>query len=378
MNTTTQALDAKEPHPETVLPERTQTARKYRAITKTALAARLGVSARAVTTYETLGAPFALAHRLAEALRFPPEFFFTQEPVPSVDPRTIYFAPSSTVPSAKTVAATGAVLQAGTLIYSWVEDNFNIPDVSDSLDPALYTGQTPQEASKALRRSLNIALEVPVPNLMRVCESIGIRVLALPNLDTALIPFSAWNQGKPYIFISQSTHPYTTRTQIASLIGKLIRPHDTAQKTWDQHFAQHFLLPFPELAEYIPTEPDLDVINQATHAYQAPASLVIKTLKDQGLITEWKYRTLRAALHQHHTEPNPQYEHSHIFHYIYKHDQNKKKFTAADIANDLHIPREEIIDITFNIEPRVLNHTENPKIHIPIPSTKAPPRLRTT
>lgn len=50
MNTTTQALDAKEPHPETVLPERTQTARKYRAITKTALAARLGVSARAVTT----------------------------------------------------------------------------------------------------------------------------------------------------------------------------------------------------------------------------------------------------------------------------------------------------------------------------------------
>ena len=56
MNTTTaHTLDAKEPHPETVLPERTQTARKYRAITKKALAARLGVSARAVTTYETLG-----------------------------------------------------------------------------------------------------------------------------------------------------------------------------------------------------------------------------------------------------------------------------------------------------------------------------------
>ena len=49
MNTTTQALDAKEPHPETILPERTQTARKYRAITKAALAARLGVSARVVT-----------------------------------------------------------------------------------------------------------------------------------------------------------------------------------------------------------------------------------------------------------------------------------------------------------------------------------------
>ena len=73
--TTTQALSGKEPHPETILPERTQTARKYRAITKTALADRLGVSARAVTTYDTLGAPFALAHRLAEALRFPPEFF---------------------------------------------------------------------------------------------------------------------------------------------------------------------------------------------------------------------------------------------------------------------------------------------------------------
>ena len=95
MNTTAPTLDAKEPHPETILPERTQTARKYRAITKKALATRLGVSARAVTTYETLGAPFALAHRLAEALRFPPEFFFTQEPVPSIDPKTLYFAPFS-------------------------------------------------------------------------------------------------------------------------------------------------------------------------------------------------------------------------------------------------------------------------------------------
>lgn len=96
MNTTTQALNGKEPHPETILPERTQTARKYRAITKTALATRLGVSARAVTTYDTLGAPFALAHRLAEAPWFPP--FFTQEPVPSIDPKTLYFAPSPTNP----------------------------------------------------------------------------------------------------------------------------------------------------------------------------------------------------------------------------------------------------------------------------------------
>jgi hypothetical protein len=51
MNPTTQALNGKEPHPETILPERTQTARKYRAITKTALATRLGVSAQAITTY---------------------------------------------------------------------------------------------------------------------------------------------------------------------------------------------------------------------------------------------------------------------------------------------------------------------------------------
>lgn len=72
MNTTTQAPNGKEPYPETILPERAQTARKYRTITKTALATRLGVSAQATTTYETLGAPFALAHRLAEALWFPP------------------------------------------------------------------------------------------------------------------------------------------------------------------------------------------------------------------------------------------------------------------------------------------------------------------
>ena len=76
--------------------ERIQTARKYRAITKKALATQLGVSARAVTTYETLGAPFALAHRLAEAPWFPP--FFAQEPVPSIDPKTLYFAPSPTNP----------------------------------------------------------------------------------------------------------------------------------------------------------------------------------------------------------------------------------------------------------------------------------------
>ena len=76
--------------------ERILTARKYRAITKKALATQLGVSARAVTTYETLGAPFALAHRLAEAPWFPP--FFAQEPVPSIDPKTLYFAPSPTNP----------------------------------------------------------------------------------------------------------------------------------------------------------------------------------------------------------------------------------------------------------------------------------------
>lgn len=76
--------------------ERILTARKYRAITKIALATQLGVSARAVTTYETLGAPFALAHRLAEDPWFPP--FFAQEPVPSIDPKTLYFAPSPTNP----------------------------------------------------------------------------------------------------------------------------------------------------------------------------------------------------------------------------------------------------------------------------------------
>ncbi|MFI6099049.1 ImmA/IrrE family metallo-endopeptidase [Lentzea sp. NPDC051213] len=198
-------------------PARLTLARTRRGLTAAELARKSGVSARAIGEYERgLRRPMPTTiESLAGSLGFPAAFFTAPEP--------------ARLPGAATEATAAA--QLAIEFSGWMERLFVLPQ------PNLPPPRTSPDSTRDAWRLDH----GPVPNMVQLLESNGVRVFSLPVDCAMTAAFSCWHNGTPFVFLSPAASPEQARFDAAAQLGVLLGHDDPPE------FAAEFLMPTEHL-----------------------------------------------------------------------------------------------------------------------------------
>lgn len=348
------------PLTEFLTPERIRSARRRRGITKTELAKRLGVTSRTVTKYESEGAPVDRASKLEEVLCFPAEFF-SADPldVPSAD--EVNFRAGRRANARERNSAV-EISSYGGLLINWVKERFSLPS---SNIPQLQD-EDPKIAARMLREEWGLGTK-PLPNLVQLCESKGIRVLGLPVLAESVDAYSHWLNNEPFVYIARSKTPERTRFDVAHELGHLVL-HNSSDCLGEDierqanDFASEFLIPKDSIIEFLPRNPSVDDIIRLKKYFKVSAMALAYAINQSGRMSEWAYRQTcveltRRGYRSSEPEGMESHEQSRVFRFVLD-PQRRPRITVREIARTLFLPEDDVHALTFGVELRLVGERE--------------------
>jgi len=336
----------------TLSPSRITLARQRAGLTKVQLAERLGATARTISNYERTGAPQRVLADLSTALGFP-RAFFSRPGSPGIETEQIFFRARRRTTSVQKHAA-AALGRIGVELYDYVTQPFGLP----ALDLPDLSAMDSQSAAKQLRIDWNLGL-APLPNLIRLVESRGVRVLSLPDAEADVDAFSFWDQGLPFMFLSTLKSAERSRFDVAHELGHLTlhaglgqNPNDieNAEREADE-FASALLMPRSELRARVPREPSFNQVLSLKKHFGVSAMALVYSSHKAEILSDWTYRLLMQELAEkgfRHDEPGgmPR-ETSHVFATVLPALRTQHGKGIKDIVGDLGLKTTEIRGLTF-------------------------------
>lgn len=342
---------------EKVNPSQIEFARVRRRWTKARLAKELGVSSRAVQAYESgeITPSEENLSKIGELLTFPQQFFFIDEKMPTIGEHSASFRSYSKM----TDAMKNCVLNAGAIAFKineWIESKFNLPeaklpDLSDL---------PPEKAAATLRRMWGLG-NAPIPNMIHLLESQGIRVFTLTEEAREVDAFCVWHDGRPFVFLNTLKSAERSRFDAAHELGHLVRDVYSMQHGENRGpemereadaFASAFLMPSESVKAYKPTIFTLQQLIELKRYWGVSLAALCYRYNSLKQMTEWTYRNLciEIARNGYRTkEPNPMERESSqllikVFDFL-----ESKKLGRSEIAKSLFVSVNEINDLTFNL-----------------------------
>ncbi|MET3465107.1 XRE family transcriptional regulator [Variovorax atrisoli] len=338
-------------------PKQITFARVRRRLTKAQLAKELGVTSRSLQNYETgASAPDPeLLARIAKLLRFPQQFFFLDEDMPEIKEHAVSFRKlSKMTDSMKACAfAAGAI---AVKVNQWVEDRFSLPqaDLPDLSD------LSPEEAAATLRRVWGLG-NAPIPNMVHLLESKGIRVFSLAEETRDVDAFCTWYEGKPFVFLNTIKSPERSRFDAAHELGHLVRDtytmqhgqtHGPEMERQADAFASAFLMPKESVTANQPPAYTIKYLMKLKRYWGVSLAALAYRFNSLGLVSEWNYRSLciEIAKNGYRTsEPEPiERETSQLLSKVLDILQSRKQ-GRREIAESLNLSVDEINALTFRL-----------------------------
>lgn len=330
-----------------------------RGMTKAELARKLSVMPRTITRYESGEAPQNSAAALGEALDFPAEYFDRGD-APVFDSNEVRFRAARRASARERDAAVAAGV-SGVEIDRWISKRFILPEMTL---PSL-AGNAPTTAAQILRGVWGLGTK-PLPNLVQLCESRGIRVYSLPPVADAVDAYSMWRAGTPYVFLARCKSPERIRFDLAHEIGHLVL-HDgescetAALEREADSFASEFLIPAASIVEYLSPTPTVQNILTVRNQFKVSAMALAMAAHKTGRISDWNYRQICIDLSTRgfrSSEPGgmPNYEMSRVFPQVL--NRSNSTVSARVIAGDLGLPVSDVYALTFGAELRTAQDTE--------------------
>lgn len=280
-----------------VNPKQITFARVRRRLTKAQLAKELGVTSRSLQNYET-GAfapdPELLA-RIAKLLNFPQQFFFIDEDMPEIKEHAVSFRKLSKMTDAMKACA----FSAGAIAFKvnqWVEDRFSLPQ----LDLPDLSDLEPEEAATTLRRLWGLG-NAPIPNMVHLLESKGIRVFSLVEEIREVDAFCTWYEEKPFVFLNTIKSAERSRFDAAHELGHLVRDlysmqhgqaHNPEMEREADAFASAFLMPKESIQTNQPPAYTIKYLMKLKRYWGVSLAALAYRFNSLGLISEWNYRSL--------------------------------------------------------------------------------------
>lgn len=334
-------------------------ARVRRRWSKKRLASELGVSDRTVQNYESGASPPdpQTLTKLAKLLSFPQQFFFADDSMPAINPHAVSFRSLSKMSDAKRDCA----LNAGAIairINEWIESRFELPraelpDLSDL---------SPEDAAATLRRMWGLG-NAPIPNMIHLLESKGIRVFSLDLEVLDVDAFCVWHEDTPFVFLNTMKSGERSRFDAAHELGHLVRDtysmqhgktHGPEMEREANAFASAFLMPRDSLIAHQPAAFTLNYMMKHKQLWGVSLIALAYRYRALDLITEWHYRNLcieiaRSGYRVNEPEPMTR-EQSQLLSKVMEFLRSRN-ISRADIADDLMISVDEINALTFNLTP---------------------------
>jgi Zn-dependent peptidase ImmA (M78 family) len=332
---------------------RLELARKRRRYTAKILAEKAGIApvtlSRAVNG---LQAPDDdTIEKLVAALEYPRDFFFRDD-IDSIDVSTASFRSLKAMTSRERDAA----LAAGELAYEmadWIRAKFNMPK-ADLLD--LSHENDPAAAARTIRQYWAIG-ERPIGNMVKLLETMGVRVFSLAENTRNVDAFSCWRNDEPYIFLNTFKSTERSRFDAAHELGHLVlHKHGGARQgrsaEHEAHlFAASFLMPRDDVLSTIPFVTSVDQLVKTKSRWGVSVAALAYRAHKLRLLTDWQYRTFCIRINQKYgtDEPNglPP-ERSSVWQMILT-ELWKEGVTKTHIATRLAIPADEMENLLFGL-----------------------------
>lgn len=331
-------------------------ARRRRGLTKGALAETAGISPRNLIAYEKLEYepdPLTLV-RLADAVKFPKEFFFGPD-LDEPTPKGASFRSMSRMPASVQHQA----LASGTLAYSlsdWIDRHFDLPQP----DVPEFLGLDPGTAAEAVREAWGLG-ERRIPNMVHLLEAHGVRVFSLAEESSKVDAYSIWRGSVPYVFLNTQKTAEHSRMDAAHELGHLVlhghggpRGRDAEHEAYA--FGSAFLMPEGSVRAEVPPNPNYPTIVRAKYRWNVSAANLAYRLHKLEMLTDWQYRSVFIGLNRagRATEPiapgkKPlRQETSQILEKVFR-ALRDDKITKASVAQELRIPLEDLNDVVFGL-----------------------------
>jgi Zn-dependent peptidase ImmA (M78 family)/DNA-binding XRE family transcriptional regulator len=338
---------------DTFNPSRLRLARRCRGKTQAELADATGLSWRSIAAFELGGFPPSneTLAEIAQALDFPVNFFIGDD-LEWPDKSTVSFRAMSKRDMA---LAEGALALA---LSEWIEAKFKLPPSSL---PDLSIHSTPEEAASALRHSWGWG-EQPIPNMIHLLESKGVRVFSLSVQSREVDAFSAWKGETPFVFLNMQKSAERSRFDAAHELGHLVLHRHVMDNRVEaereaNEFASSFLMPRKGIIATAPHVPVLTALIKLKSVWNVSLAALIYRLNQVDKLNNWQYRTLSTELGRlgyRTNEPNPSpRETSQVLTKVFA-ALRKEGVSRAKVAEDLRIPQSTLNQIIFGLTPTAL------------------------
>lgn len=273
-------------------PSRLSLARKRRGLTQVTLARLAGLSAKAVSLFESgkLSPSTEAIESIASVTKFPTAFFYRSE-VDEPTGENVSFRSLSTM----TAGQRNAALAAGALAFelsAWIDQRFELPVPSL---PDLRE-LPPPEAAMALRAAWRIG-ERPIGNMVHLLESQGIRVFSLAEKAKQVDAYSLWHHNLPFVFLNTVKTAEHSRMDSAHELAHLVLHRHGVPRGRDaekdaQAFASAFLMPEGSVRAAVPRliTPSLTQLATLKSLWRVSLAALAHRLHSLGLLTDWTYR----------------------------------------------------------------------------------------
>jgi Zn-dependent peptidase ImmA (M78 family)/transcriptional regulator with XRE-family HTH domain len=276
-------------------PSRLTLARHRRGLTKGKLAKLVRMTPLTISRYESGESQPSMAaiEELATALHFPPTFFAGPDlEAPSVD------GVSFRALSKMTASQRDSALGAGTLavaLSDFLDTKFDLPAIDV---PELARGIIdPTTAADMVRAAWGLGTK-PIPNVVHLMESHGIRVFSLVEECRELDAFSFWQDGRPFICLNTMKTAEHSRFDAIHELGHLVlhrdhsRPRGRPEEQEAHAFASAFLMPQADVLAHAVRFPSFHDLVVAKRRWGVSVAALAHRLHKLNLLSDWHYREL--------------------------------------------------------------------------------------
>ena len=283
-------------------PSRLVLARKRLRMTLTDLEKASGISRRSITAYENGHTPptpatISLLARASACRRALPHW--SRGPRGSARDISASRAMSKTPAVERDAAA--AASRVAMLINQYLTERYRLPDPDLPTLPHL----TPEDAADRVRADWRLG-DGPIPNVVHLLESKGVRVFSLAADCRAIDAFCTTQEksGTPFIFLNTAKSGERSRFDGAHELGHLVIhtahrvPHGPEAEKEAQAFASAFLMPRRSLMQLYPFNPSLHGVLALKRQSRVSAVAMTYRLHEVGLLNDWQYRTIIRSLSQ--------------------------------------------------------------------------------
>lgn len=316
----------------------------------------------------------ATVEKLANSLGYPTSFFY-QKDTATLTREVVSFRSLKSM-SAKQRDAALSAGEIGVEVYTWLDDQFNLPSLDlPPFDPEL----TPEAAAEALRQHWRLGYD-PIQNLLKLLEAKGIRVLGLEENTANVDAFSFWQDDSAYVFLNSYKSAERSIFDAAHELGHLVlHKHgensvasgDTrAVELEANRFAAAFLMPEEDVRARMPRLITANLIIKAKKRWRVSAMALAYRLSHlkKPLLTEWQYRSICIELGKRgfrSAEPGGITRESSVLWGKILAELWSDRRNLQSLADDLCLPVGEVEMLLSGILPRTQHNDESTKSERP-------------